>query len=345
MKHYLIGYILPVWVLSCFWLPETAKGVASEEISGWTELTLEFVETDADGERTESGPILADLLAEEGETCVDLISGSNAVAGEVCVENDSDNLSVTYTTTGSSNLELTHLAVSADEPGGGEWMENDWQSPSGNANRGKFPYSTNHASNTDTYTYTLSLSDITGGVQADDKLFISAHAVVQSYGSSWGEGTLFRVQGNEAMYFGYTVGEGSDEEEDDTVSSDLSLDAPSSLTHRASDGSNKGNTSLDVTYSYTEVEPDAVTITFDDGSGNTATYNIDDSGYAGDNSEKTVSLDLTSPASTGGSGFVDGSTYDITVEATDNAGNSSSVTGTNLLEVDNTRPVFGSSLV
>jgi hypothetical protein len=94
-----------------------------------------------------------------------------------------------------------------------------------------------------------------------------------------------------------------------------------------------------VTYSYTDANTSTATITLNDGAGNTATYNIDDSAYAGDDSTKTVTLDLSAPDSTGGSGLVDG-TYDIELTVTDAVGQSNSATGTNLLTIDNTAPAI-----
>jgi len=118
----------------------------------------------------------------------------------------------------------------------------------------------------------------------------------------------------------------------DSAPSDLTLDAPTSEQVRQS------SESLDVTYGYSDDNPDTVTVTFDDNSGNTATYTIDDSAYAGDNSEKTVSLDLSNPDSTSGNGFVDGNTYDITVKVTNAAGLSSSDTEGDLLTIDEGKP-------
>jgi len=108
----------------------------------------------------------------------------------------------------------------------------------------------------------------------------------------------------------------------------LTIDAPSSQVTRQS------SETLDVTYSYDEANPDSANITLADGSGNNATFDVDDSAYAGDNSGKTVTLDLSSPDSTSGSGLVDGNTYDITVEATDVVSQSNSTTATDRLVID-----------
>ena len=121
---------------------------------------------------------------------------------------------------------------------------------------------------------------------------------------------------------------------DTTAPSALSIDAPTAETFRQS------GESVDVTYSYTDANPDSVTIILADGSGNRGTYTIDDTDYAGDDTGKTVTFDLASPDSTDGSGLVDGATYDITVSATDAVGQSTSTTGANLVTIDDTPPTL-----
>lgn len=120
---------------------------------------------------------------------------------------------------------------------------------------------------------------------------------------------------------------------DNTAPSSVTVDAPSDQTFKRTDQT------LDVDYSYQEAHPDSATIVFADGDGNTATFGVDDSGYAGDGTNKTVTLDLSSPKNDGGSGLTGGSTYDLTVTAIDSAGNSaSSPTATNRLTIDETAP-------
>lgn len=143
--------------------------------------------------------------------CVDLLAGQHILVGEVCVENDGEKLSVTYTTIDGWYLTETHLAVSADMPGGGEWTHrsNRWQNPSGNPAPGRFPYKADHDPAVTSYTYTIHLDDISGGVGPDDVLSIAAHAAV-AYGddweeSAWGAGDRLVKRGNWATYFQYTV--------------------------------------------------------------------------------------------------------------------------------------------
>jgi len=121
---------------------------------------------------------------------------------------------------------------------------------------------------------------------------------------------------------------------DTTAPASLTLDRPGTEQFR------QPGQDLEVGYSYEEAHPDTVTITFADGAGNTATYGIDDSGYAGDDSEKTVSLTLDNKSAdeTSGDGLVAGTPYDIVVEATDQAGNRDSDTGPDLLTIDATAP-------
>jgi len=113
--------------------------------------------------------------------CVDLIAAQDMDVGEVCVSNDATNLTVTYTTVDGWTLTETHLAISTDEPGSGEWIAraNGWQSRSGNPAPGRFPYQADHDPAVTTYTYTIPLADISGGVAPGDELFIGAHAVVE----------------------------------------------------------------------------------------------------------------------------------------------------------------------
>lgn len=113
--------------------------------------------------------------------CVDLIAAQDMDVGDVCVSNDATNLTVTYTTVDGWTLIKTHLALSTDAPGSGEWIArgNGWQNRSGNPAPGRFPYQANHDPAVTTFTYTIPLADISGGVVTGDQLYIGAHAVVE----------------------------------------------------------------------------------------------------------------------------------------------------------------------
>jgi len=141
--------------------------------------------------------------------CVNLIAGQHILAGTVCIENDDTNAYVTYTASDGWILEETHLALSADVPGEGEWITEHWQNRSGNPAPGRFPYSHLHNPSTSEFTYIVPLGDISGGVCAEDTLFVAAHAVVreetQGTETAWGEGTRLVPKGNWAMYFDYVV--------------------------------------------------------------------------------------------------------------------------------------------
>jgi len=163
-------------------------------------------EQDTYASTSHSVNVLAPPFVEE---CVDLIAGQYTVAGEVCIINDLDNLYVTYTTAYGWMLNESHLAVSSDEVGTGEWSENGWTNRPGNPAPGQFPYGANHdPGSDDTFMYTIPLDEISGGVNPGDELHIGAHAVVvmgDQTETAWGEGETFRDQGNWAMYFEYTV--------------------------------------------------------------------------------------------------------------------------------------------
>ena len=141
-----------------------------------------------------------------------------------------------------------------------------------------------------------------------------------------------------------TVGnDGGDGETAETVvdtqgPASLTIDGPPSTQVRASDPSNGGRDTLSVTYSYVDLSPDTTTITVTDGS-NSATFGVNDDGYAADGSGKTVTLDLSETPSSLPEG-----TYDIEVTATDTVGqsNPNPTTASGRLELDNTPPTITS---
>lgn len=134
------------------------------------------------------------------EQCVDLIAGRDETAGEVCVSNDSHDLSVTYTTTGDWELDGTRLHVAddaADIP----------QSRPGNPKPGQFDHASAHEPAVTTVTHTIPLADL--GAEPDDELAVAAKAEVRGPDGrtegAWADGDRFVDRGNWATYFAYVV--------------------------------------------------------------------------------------------------------------------------------------------
>ncbi|MDF9828963.1 hypothetical protein [Parabacteroides sp. PF5-6] len=124
-----------------------------------------------------------------------LIAGKQTPVGTVTVGNDKENLYVTYTLDASWNLSDTKLFVGddADLP-----VNNG-----GNPQMGHFPYKTTHSPAVNTFTYVISLEEISECVT------IAAQGEVispeEQTASAWGEGTAFGKSG--AMKFEYCVQE------------------------------------------------------------------------------------------------------------------------------------------
>lgn len=129
---------------------------------------------------------------------------------------------------------------------------------------------------------------------------------------------------------------------DNTAPSDVSVDSPTSVVVKKSTGT------VDVTYSYTDANPSSATITLvNSSSGDTLTFNVDDSGYAGGNSEKTVNLDLDNAdrmtdGDDSNGALVSGQRYTVEVTATDAADNSNSASSPeNVVAIDDDQPTAG----
>lgn len=137
------------------------------------------------------------------EVCVDQIADQDINAGEICVINDNETLSITYTTSDDWELTETHLAVGDDLE---EYEDEGWVTPNGQPRPGRFPYSDDHGP-TDEVTY--------DGISLEgraDKLVVAAHAVVEreindeiQEEGAWGNGEQFADRGGWAMYFEYEV--------------------------------------------------------------------------------------------------------------------------------------------
>ena len=138
--------------------------------------------------------------------CVDLLAGQHLPVGEVCVQPYVDDLEVTYTTTGGWAMTETHLAVSTDAPGTGEWIDEGWQNRRGIPVPGRFPHSDAHDPPETSVTYTLWFDDL--GAASGDTLYLAAHADVamnrRSEGA-WADGERFVDHGPWATYVTYLV--------------------------------------------------------------------------------------------------------------------------------------------
>lgn len=132
-------------------------------------------------------------------SCQDLVAGQNQIAGSVCVDNNSDYLTVTYQTIGDWSLNEVHLFV-------GDSISDAPQTRSGNPQIGQFPYADNVSGNS--YTFQLPMGDF-GDCDAD--LVIAAHAVVSrptidggvQTETGWASGTRFTPRANWATWFNY----------------------------------------------------------------------------------------------------------------------------------------------
>jgi len=102
---------------------------------------------------------------------ITLYAGQNIDVGTVSVWNDGVELHVTYNTTGGWVMTETHLAV-ADS------LVGIPHTKKGNPIPGKFPYKHEDLGYITSDPYIITLSEIDGGVGADDILYIAAHAKV-----------------------------------------------------------------------------------------------------------------------------------------------------------------------
>ena len=118
------------------------------------------------------------------ETCLttNLIAGQNHIAGTITVENDGENLIITYTTNGDWTIDATHLSI------GGCNDDSIPTTESGNPKIGKFEYQSTHSDGINQVTYTISLDTVL------DEYCFAAHAEVTGPTggeTAWAEGTEF----------------------------------------------------------------------------------------------------------------------------------------------------------
>ena len=124
-----------------------------------------------------------------------LVTGTIPV-GNLIVVNDDDYLYVSWNLSGCWELEETHLFVGLAE-----------DLPVNNANvpiPGQFPYSDNHATGTQSYTYSIPLSGL------PECLIIAAHAAVtnpctNSSETAWSDGTSFPGTNRWGWYSNYCL--------------------------------------------------------------------------------------------------------------------------------------------
>ena len=128
-----------------------------------------------------------------------LMAGQSTNVGTVTIWNDDTKVYVSYQTTGSYKVKRTHLYVGACNtiPVNG----------AGNPRIGLYPYSTDHGTGVQTFTYEILRSSLPAGC-----LCVSSHAEVVGYNSTgginftetgWGYGEQVTDGGSWAMKFGY----------------------------------------------------------------------------------------------------------------------------------------------
>jgi hypothetical protein len=148
-----------------------------------------------------------------GQYCTDLFAGQDIEAGTVCVEvidnGDTEELCLTYTTTGGWELVETHFWL-------GEDLEDMPQTNKGSPKVGNFPYHSGDITGQTEYTVCVDLNQFGTEGGADDLcgmlLYAAAHAVVRKDNgdgtyqteTAWGDGGRMVEKGNWATYF--TIG-------------------------------------------------------------------------------------------------------------------------------------------
>lgn len=129
------------------------------------------------------------------EQCQTLFAGQSIEVGSVCVENDADNVYVTYTTAGDWEMSELHLFVGTD-------FSQLPTNKKGNPQIGHFPFVASNVGHS--YTFTLPLADL--AATCSSNFAIAAHAVVGngiSTETAWGEGDRITSQGSWATWFAY----------------------------------------------------------------------------------------------------------------------------------------------
>jgi hypothetical protein len=124
---------------------------------------------------------------------VELIADFGLPVGTIGVQNSGEMLYVTYSTLGGWTLDRTALSVT-------DGVEGIPTNRAGNPTIGQFPYKTNHASGTESYSYAIPLDDLA----SDGLVVVAAYAtVVKDKGSegAWGAGEPVGQGGSWASWF------------------------------------------------------------------------------------------------------------------------------------------------
>lgn len=147
--------------------------------------------------------LLMSVSAVAAPVCNTLYAGQTINSGTLCIDNNSEYLTVTYNTNNGWTLNEVHLFV-------GNSLAEMPQTKTGNPKNGNFPF-TDNASGATSYTFKLPLGDFQAA--CGTILTMAAHAAVSrknadgtvSQETAWGAGTRMVAKGNWATYFNYTV--------------------------------------------------------------------------------------------------------------------------------------------
>lgn len=152
-------------------------------------------------------PVLTMLFLGEARMCVELLAGRPGPAdtprpvGEVCVDNDGNDLHVEFKSADGWVLLETQLVAAAS-------MEGIPRGGSGQPQLGRFPYRETHSPSVSIFTYSIPLSEL--GVEPDAKVVIAAHASMSQGGEeegAWASGKRFTEEGHPGTYFTYSIAE------------------------------------------------------------------------------------------------------------------------------------------
>ncbi len=174
----------------------SAVGEIPEQLSRGTGAFLCFV-------LAAVGMFLHVSSAHAAPICAPLYAAQTINAGSVCVDNDTQFISITYTASGGWTLQDVHLFVGAS-------LAEMPQTKTGNPKIGNFTY-TDSAGGAGSYTFKLPQGDF--AVTCGAVLTLAAHADLSLTGADgsvrsetgWAAGQRMVAKGNWATFFSYTV--------------------------------------------------------------------------------------------------------------------------------------------